>query len=83
MARPLGRTVHRENTGSNRALLFRNVWVSSLKLYCFISLSMNDYLPVDSGGYLKKTDLREYIKTGLNASQKIRDGVRINISTRE
>ena len=44
---------------------------------------MNEYLAIDSGGYLCTSSLSALIAAWLDASQIIRDGVLLNKSARE
>ena len=53
-------------------------------LYCSNSLSCtNEYLVIDSGGYLCTESLRALIAAWLDASQRSRGGVRLKGSVRE
>ena len=55
-----------------------------LTLHCFSSLShVDEYLAIDSGGYLHRYSLRALITEWLYASQIHRDGVRLNKSAGE
>ena len=58
-------------------------WASSFTPHCPSSLScMNEYLAIDNGGSLmyEQSSLTKCSVTGTEASQRSRDGVRVNRS---
>jgi len=65
--------------------MFCNVksWASSLILHFSNSLSMNEYLALDSVGYLCVNSVSAFTAAWLNASQSIRDDVQLNMSVAE
>ena len=51
-------------------------WASCFTLHCFSSLSCtNEYLAIDSGGYVYEQPSRINCSIWLDASQRTRDGV--------
>ena len=86
-----------EPSGSGRALSSRlreprlesciavlTPWASFVTLHCSRSLScINEYLAIDSGGYVYEQPSRINCSIWLDASQRSRDGVWLNRSVRE
>ena len=78
------RTLDYENPGSNPALRYKNVGQVFFTLHCSSSLScINEYLTIDSGGYVYEQPSRINCSIWLDASQRRRDGVCVNRSVRE
>ena len=66
-------TLDYENPGSNPVL---KPWASFFTLHCSTSRScINEYLVIDSGGYVYEQPLRNNCSIWLDASQRSRDGV--------
>ena len=59
-------------------------WARVFTLHCSSSLScINEYLAIDSGGYVYEKYPRINCSIRLDASQRSRDGVLVNRSVRE
>ena len=59
-------------------------WASVFTLHCSNSLScLNEYLPIDSGGYVQEQPSHINCSIWLDASQRSRDGIWVNRSVRE
>ena len=66
-------TLDYENPGSNPVL---KPWASFYTLHCSSSLScINEYLTIDSGGYVYEEPSSINCSIWLDASQRSRDGV--------
>ena len=73
------RTLDYEGFESCAAVL--KPWASFFTLHCSSSLScIHEYLAIDSGGYVYEQPLRINYSLWLDASQRSRDGVRLNRS---
>ena len=60
------------------------LWASFFSLHCSSSLSsINEYLSIESGGYVYEQPSRINCSLWLDASKKSRNGLRVNRSVRE
>ena len=78
-----GRCSDYENPGSNPEMWFENLGQVVFTVHCSSSLScINEYLTIDSGGYMYEHPSHINCSIWLNASQRSRNGLWVNMSVR-
>ena len=74
----------RSGSGFESCVAVLNPWASFSTLHCSSSLScINEYLAIDSSGYVYEQPSCIYCSIWLDASQRRRDGVWVNRAVRE